>query len=359
MGSIWKSRIGLSIFGQSHGAAIGMILDGVPSGHKIDMDKLGAFLRRRAPGQYPWSSARKEEDIPEFVSGLVGNKTCGAPITAIIRNQNARSYDYKNLMDIPRPGHADFTAHMKYNGFWDSSGGGHFSGRLTAALCIAGGICLQILEEQGILIRAHICSIGGVADSPFDGVNIDMGVLAGLSEMAFPVFNHEVVPFMKSEIENAAAAQDSVGGVIGCIATGLPPGLGEPMFDGMENKIAQLVFAIPGVKGIEFGAGFEATGMSGSEHNDPFYWDGDSIKTRTNNHGGILGGITSGMPLVFRAAIKPTPSIARAQESVYLSKKESARLEVQGRHDPCIVPRAVPCVEAAAAIVVCDAVFGR
>ena len=328
MGSVWKNRLSLSIFGQSHGPAIGMTLDGVPAGEAVDLDQLRRFLQRRAPGQSPWSTPRKEADIPEFLSGLFDSKTCGAPIAAIIRNQDVRAADYEALRDIPRPGHADFTAHVKYGGHRDMSGGGHFSGRLTAPLCIAGGLCLQMLQRRGIAIDARILSLGEALDPPFDG-----------------------------EIERAKEAKDSVGGIIECIATGLPPGLGEPIFGGMESRISGLVFGIPGVKGIEFGAGFQAAAMRGSEHNDPFYFDGDHIKTRTNHHGGILGGITSGMPLVCRVAIKPTPSIGRAQESINLRTRESASLEIEGRHDPCIVPRAVPCVEAALAIAIFDAVL--
>ena len=363
MSSIWKNKLSLSIFGQSHGAAIGMTLDGVPAGIAIDMDELGAFLSRRAPGKQAWSSARKEDDVPEFLAGIVDGKTCGAPITAIIRNKNANPADYKELAKIPRPSHADFAAFMKYGEAWDSSGGGHFSGRLTAALCIAGGICLQILEKHGIFIGAHISSIGGVKDAPMDVINISKEALIKLSTKDFPTFDAKAAERMKQEIERAKNDGDSIGGSIGCVAIGIPAGLGEPMFDGMENQISRLIFAIPAVKGIEFGAGFEAASMRGSEHNDPFYWDESQetprIKTRTNNHGGILGGITTGMPLTFRVAIKPTPSIAMEQESVYLDKVESARIEIKGRHDPCIVPRALPCVAAVAAIVVYDAVLGE
>lgn len=327
MASTWSSRIALSIFGQSHGAAIGMTLDGIPAGKLIDLDVLQAFLNRRAPGQNNWSTPRREADKPEFLSGIVNGNTCGAPITAIIRNQNTRSGDYAELADIPRPGHADFTAQIKYGGFQDVAGGGHFSGRLTAALCIAGGICLQILAKYEITIEAQIVSIGGITDPQR----------------------------MMEEIERAKQDNDSVGGVIACTANNLPLGLGDPIFDGMENRIARLVFGIPAVKGIEFGAGFAAADMRGSEHNDPYYWDNGTIKTRTNNHGGILGGITSGMPLTFRVAIKPTPSIGKPQESVRFSAEESATLKIKGRHDPCIVPRAVPCIEAAAAIAIYDA----
>jgi len=319
-----------SIFGESHGPAIGVTIDGLPAGEAIDFDTLQAFLARRAPGNAPHTTPRKEADIPEFLSGIKSGKTTGAPLTAIIRNTNTRSADYAALTDTPRPGHADYTAHVKYGGQADMSGGGHFSGRLTAPLCIAGGICLQILARRGITIEARIASIGGVSGSEAE---------------------------MLAEIDRAKGDHDSVGGIIECTATGLPAGLGDPIFDGMENRIASLVFGIPGVKGIEFGAGFEAAAMRGSKHNDPFYWDSGTVKTRTNHHGGVLGGITTGMPLTFRTAIKPTPSIAHPQETVNLRTKQPATIEIQGRHDPCIVPRAVPCVEAAAAIAVYGAML--
>jgi chorismate synthase len=357
MGSTWKNRLSLTVFGQSHGAAIGVTLDGLPAGEPLDMDALGAFLQRRAPGRFPWSTSRQEADEPEFLSGLANGKTCGAPVTAVIRNKNARPADYDEIKNIPRPGHADYTAHVKYGGFADISGGGHFSGRLTAALCIAGGLCLQILKRRGICIGAHITSVGSVKDKLFDPVNIDEDTLKGLWEMDIPVLDTEAAPLIIKEIDQVKQDMDSIGGVIECAAIGLPAGLGDPMFDGMENRIAAFVFAIPAVKGIEFGSGFNAASMRGSEHNDPFYLSGGVVKTRGNHHGGILGGITSGMPLIFRAAIKPTPTIGKTQESVHLNNLEQASLAVAGRHDPCIVPRAVPCMEAAMAIAVCDAIF--
>ena len=360
MSSIWKNKLGLSIFGQSHSGAIGMTLEGIPAGEAVDVEQLQTFLSRRAPGRFPWATSRREDDIPEFLCGIVDGKTCGAPITAIIRNNNTRSSDYEEIKDIPRPGHADFTAHVKYKGFHDVSGGGHFSGRLTAALCIAGGICLQSLERRGISIGAHITQIGNIYSRFFDLRNPhepDKKMLSELYNMNIPVLEPEQGEKMIEEIMHAKENGDSVGGCIECAAIGLPAGLGDPVFGGMENRIASIVFGIPAVKGIEFGAGFKAASMSGSEHNDPFYWSGGEVKTRTNNHGGILGGITFGMPLIFRVAIKPTPSIGKEQESVSLSKKEPAKLNIQGRHDPCIVPRAVPCVEAAAAIAIMDALL--
>lgn len=358
MSSTWKgARLQLSLFGQSHGAAIGMTLDGLPAGGALDLDALQAFLARRAPGQNAWSTPRKEADVPEILSGILNGHTCGAPLAAMIRNGNTRSGDYANLLDVPRPGHADFTAQRKYHGFQDVAGGGHFSGRLTAALCVAGGLCLQLLQQRGIAIGAHIQSIAGVQDQSFDAVSVDAATLLLPASRAFPILDEGAGERMRAAIEDARRESDSVGGLIECAVLGLPAGLGEPMFDGMENRLAQMLFAIPAIKGVEFGAGFAAAALRGSTHNDAFYWDGDQVKTRTNRHGGILGGISSGMPLLFRTAVKPTPSIAQTQESVSLSRHESVSLNIQGRHDPCIVPRAVPCVEAAAALVICDALL--
>lgn len=362
MSSTWKNRLSVSIFGQSHGAAIGVVLDGVPAGESIDFAALGAFLSRRAPGRFPWATPRKEPDEPEILSGIVGSVTCGAPISAVIRNTNTRPADYANLGGdefIPRPSHADFAAHAKYGGAADLSGGGHFSGRLTAPLCVAGGICLQILARRGIFIGAHIAAVGAVKDDLFDAAAVDAKTLQNLAEMEIPVLNPKIAPKILEEINAAKKENDSVGGVVECAAIGLPAGLGAPMFGGMENIISQLVFAIPAVKGIEFGAGFSAAEKRGSENNDSFVVADGKIKTAANNHGGILGGITSGMPLIFRAAVKPTPSISRPQKSVDLKSKAPATLEIKGRHDPCIVPRAVPCFEAALAIAVLDAIFNR
>ncbi len=351
MSSSYGENIRLTIFGQSHSEAIGMTLEGIPAGAKIDMDKLGAFLERRAPGRNNISTPRKEADKPEFVSGLVGDTTCGAPICAIISNTNTRSQDYSKLKTTPRPGHADYTAEVKYGGNQDFAGGGHFSGRLTAPLCIAGGICKQLLALEGIEIMARISSIGDVCDN---------GELTGsLEDKDFPVVDDEQKETMKKKILEAKEQGDSVGGTIECCVLGLPVGLGDPMFDGMENRIASAVFGIPAIKGIEFGAGFEVSQMMGSKNNDAFYVKDGVIKTKTNNCGGILGGITNGMPLTFKVAVKPTPSIAMEQDSVNLVTLENTKLTVEGRHDPCIVPRAVPCVEAAAALAVYDAVLAR
>lgn len=353
MSSFNGEKIKLTIFGQSHGPAIGMTLDGIPAGLPIDFHQLQAFLNRRSPGQQDYSTPRKEADKPEFLSGILDGYTCGAPIAAIIPNTNTQSKDYSNLKDCPRPGHADYTAQMKYHGFQDVAGGGHFSGRLTAPLCIAGGLCKQWLENMGIKIAAHIVAIGGVTDEPeyLDWVHPRLDLI----QDDFPVINRLSGEKMREVIAEAKAHGDSVGGLIECIATGLPAGLGGPLFGGMESKIAQIAYGIPAVKGIDFGSGFSGAYMHGSENNDPFIVKNGHVETLTNYAGGILGGITTGMPLVFQVAIKPTPSIALPQQSISLNNMSNQTLEIQGRHDPCIVPRAVPVVEAAAAIAIWDA----
>ena len=353
MSSTYGENLKLSIFGQSHGAAIGMTLDGIPAGLPVDYTALNQFLARRAPGQGAYTTSRKEVDAPEFLSGLVNDRTCGAPIAAIIRNENTRSGDYENLKDCPRPGHADYTAQIKYGGYQDVAGGGHFSGRLTAPLCIAGGLCKQWLEAIGIYVQAHISVLAGIADDPlFQDWTSDK--LLPLCD-DFPVLNQDAGLRMKQAIADAKAEGDSVGGIIECVVTGLPAGLGDPMFGGMESRIASIIYGIPAVKGIDFGSGFSGSYMRGSENNDAFTIRDGKIVTETNNAGGILGGITNGMPLVFTAAIKPTPSIAKAQHSVSLTQMTEKSLQIHGRHDPCIVPRAVAVIEAAAAIAIYDA----
>ena len=354
MSSSYGKNIKLTIFGQSHSKAIGMTLEGIPAGKKIDYEKLFEFMQRRAPGKNAYSTPRKEADAPEFLSGVVGNITCGTPITAVIMNTNTRSSDYDILKNIPRPGHADYTGYVKYGEDRDYTGGGHFSGRLTAPLCIAGGIALQLLEDKGIKVYSHIASIGGIKDSAIDPLCPEKA-LSGVATKDFPVISDEQGEQMKDFIALKKAEGDSVGGVIECAVTGLPAGVGDPMFDGMENRIAEIIFGIPAIKGLEFGNGFEASELSGSENNDEFCIKDGKVETLTNNCGGILGGITNGMPLVFRVAVKPTPSIAKEQKSIHLSTKEETTLVVPGRHDPCIVPRAVPCIEAAAALAVYDA----
>ncbi len=351
MSSSFGKNLHLTIFGQSHSSAIGVTIDGLPAGEEIDLERLQRFLDRRAPGGRAYATARQEADRPEILCGMKDGVTCGAPLCALIRNTDTRSGDYAPFARIPRPGHADYTAWVKYGGYQDSAGGGHFSGRLTAPLCIAGGICLQLLEREGITLISRIASIGPVEDR---------GALASsTAEKEFPVVDDAQGAAMQAAIAAAKAEGDSLGGVIECAVMGLPPGLGEPMFGGMESLIAAAVFAIPAVKGVEFGAGFAAAALRGSEDNDPFAVEEGRVVTTTNHCGGILGGITNGMPLVFRAAVKPTPSIAREQQSICLETLAPAPLRVGGRHDPCIVPRAVPCMEAAAAIAIYDALLER
>ena len=355
MSSTYGEKLKLTIFGQSHGAAIGMTLDAIPAGLPVDIDALQKFLDRRAPGRDDYSTPRKESDKPEFLSGILNGYTCGAPIAAIIPNTNTRSDDYNNLKDCPRPGHADFTAQVKYSGFQDAAGGGHFSGRLTAPICIAGGLCKQWLEQMGIRIAAHIVAIGGVVDDPvyLDWADPDLDAVSA----DFPVLNPEAGEKMRKVIAEAKQDGDSVGGLIECLITGLPAGLGEPIFGGMESKIAQIIYGIPAIKGLAFGTGFTGSYMRGSENNDSFTIKDGEIKTLRNYAGGILGGITNGMPLVFEVAVKPTPSISKPQQSVSLSQMIEKELIIKGRHDPCIVPRVVPVIEAAAAIAIYDAIL--
>ena len=355
MSSTFGEYLKLSIFGQSHGSAIGMTLDGIPAGLPVDTEKLQQFLDRRAPGQHDWSTPRKEADAPEFLSGIVDGYTCGAPITAIIRNTNMHSGDYDHLKDIPRPGHADYTAHIKYGGYQDASGGGHFSGRLTAPLCIAGGLCKQWLEEMGIRIGAHIDFLGGITDSAFDPLDPELRFV----NSRFPVLCPQAGQAMRERIAEVQSQGDSIGGEIECAVSGAPAGIGEPMFGGVENRIAQVVYGIPGVKSLEFGAGKQVAYNTGSKMNDAFVLENGRVVTATNHCGGILGGITNGMPIIFRVAVKPTPSIGKLQRSVNLQTMEEVDLEIKGRHDPCIVPRAVPVVEAAAAIAIYDLILGN
>ena len=355
MSSTYGENLKMTIFGQSHGKAIGVTLDGIPAGLPIDLDKLQDFLNRRAPGQNDWSTPRKEEDRPDFLAGIVDGYTCGAPIAAMILNSNTRSGDYADLKDHPRPGHADYTAQIKYGGYQDAAGGGHFSGRLTAPLCIAGGLCKQWLENMGIQIGAHIIQIGNKTSQRFDATAPQLGKVGRL----FPTLTSEAAEAFQAQIAAARLDGDSVGGKIECAVTGLPAGLGEPMFGGVESRIAQLVYGTPAVKNVGFGLSDGFCSIRGSESNDPFAMDGSNVITTTNNCGGILGGITNGMPVIFDVSFKPTPSIAKPQQTVDLQTGQITTLQVKGRHDPCIVPRAVPVVEAAAAIAVFDMLLGN
>ncbi len=354
MSSMTGEKIKISVFGQSHSKAIGVVIDGLPAGKKLNIEKILKFMDRRAPGKNNLSTQRRESDTPEILSGLINGVTCGAPLCMVIYNENQHSADYDNIIDTPRPSHADYSAYMKYNGFNDVSGGGHFSGRLTAPLCFAGAVCMQILEDMGVEIKAHISKIKNVCDDKIDLVNIGNW---NTSEKDFPVINDTKGEEMIGEIETARQNGDSVGGVIECVVTGVKPGFGDPMFDGVENKLAKNIFGIPAVKGIEFGNGFSATDLYGSENNDEFIIDNGEIKTSTNNSGGINGGITNGMPIVFKTAIKPTPSIFKEQNSVSLKNMTEEKMQIKGRHDPCIVQRAVPVVEAVTAITVLDIII--
>ena len=355
MKSTYGEKLKITIYGESHSESIGVTIEGFPADFPVDEEKLAAFMARRAPGRDEFSTPRKEADKVEFLSGITDGLTDGGTIHAVIYNQNRKPKDYSDIADTPRPGHADYTAKMKYGADYNATGGGHFSGRLTAPMCIAGGICMQWLEAKGITIGAHIASIHGIEDKKFDSVNITSNELNSVKSKAFACIDDTAAEKMQSEILKARAEGNSVGGSIECAAVGLPAGIGEHMFDGLENRISLIAFGIPAVKGIEFGAGFDVCGMYGSENNDEFYFnENGEIRTRTNNCGGILGGISNAMPVVFRVALKPTPSIALTQNTVSLSKKENTTINIGGRHDPCIVQRAVPCVEAVAAIAITD-----
>ncbi|MBE6995189.1 MAG: chorismate synthase [Ruminococcaceae bacterium] len=353
MSSEFGKLLRIAVFGQSHGKAIGVHMDGLPAGEAIDMDALYAFMRRRKPGANPLSTPRKEADLPIFLSGVENGVTCGAPLCAIIENSDQHSGDYAKLANTPRPSHADYTAWVKWGGQADMRGGGHFSGRLTAPLCIAGGIARQILARRGIYVGAHLASVGGEQDAAFP-LHPTADLFDSIAAKPFPVLDDEAGERMQQAILDARQAQDSVGGVIECAAIGLPAGLGDPMFDGLENRLAAALFGIPAVKGVEFGLGFGSALLRGSENNDPFRMEDGRVVTETNRAGGILGGITTGMPVTLRVAVKPTPSISKPQQTVDLSTGENTELVIGGRHDPCIAHRAVPVVEAVTAAVLLD-----
>ena len=352
MSSTYGDKIKISIFGESHGNGIGVVIDGLPAGVKIDMDRVLVQMSRRAPGKDRTATPRLEKDLPKVLSGMLGDTLTGAPLCAVIENTNTKSGDYSNLLACPRPGHSDYTAFVKYNASNDIRGGGHFSGRLTAPIVFAGAVCRQILESKGIKIAAHINSIGTVNDAPFNPVCIEDELIDKLNNSTFALIDGSVEEAMREQVEDARMSLDSIGGTIECAVTGIDAGIGEPMFEGVEGVIAKAVFGVPAIKGIEFGKGFELAQMRGSQSNDPFRYENGNVVTETNNCGGILGGITNGMPLIFRAAVKPTPSISQKQRTVDLQKKENAELEIHGRHDPCIVPRAVPVIEAVTAIAI-------
>ena len=353
MSSEFGKQLRVSVFGQSHGKAIGVNIDGLPAAEAIDLDELNAFLDRRKPGKSPLSTARKETDTPVFLSGLEDGVTCGFPMCVMITNSDQHSSDYSELADKPRPSHADYTAHIKWGGHADMRGGGHFSGRLTAPLCVAGGIAKQILARRGVYVGAHLAAVGTEDDAPFP-LHPTKELFDAVATKPFPVLDDGAGERMQALILEARQNLDSVGGIIECAAIGLPAGLGDPMFDGIENRLAAALFGIPAVKGVEFGLGFGSARLHGSENNDPFAVEDSKIVTTANRAGGILGGITTGMPVTLRVAVKPTPSISSPQRTVSLSAMEDAELVIRGRHDPCIAHRAVPVVEAVTATVLLD-----
>ena len=357
MSSSIGNTVKLSLFGESHGDAVGAILEGLPAGIELNEEKLLAFMKRRQGGNSPYTTPRKEADLPRFLSGVYEGKTGGTPIAVTIESNNKRSGDYQ--LDLPRPSHADYAARMRFGETVDLRGGGHFSARLTSALCAVGYLCIETLEKEGIFIGTHLSSVGNVSDIPFDPVHVSCADFDRVLAHDFPTLDETAAEQMKKEIAEASLASDSVGGTVECAVIGMKAGYGTPLFDGVENKLSAALFALGGVRGIEFGCGFAASSMRGSAHNDAFRMQNGEIVTETNRHAGILGGMTSGMPILFRLAFKPTASIALPQNTVSLSKGENAVLELHGRHDPCIALRALPCVEAMTAITLADIVFGQ
>lgn len=354
MSSIIGTKVKISVFGESHGEAIGVVIDGLPAGYDIDFNRVYEEMKRRAPGQSNLSTTRVEKDLPRVLSGIFQGKTTGAPLTAIVENSNIKSKDYSELKIKMRPSHADYPAMIKYKGFNDYRGGGHFSGRLTAMFVFVGAVCKEILKDNNIFIGAHIKSIANIKDDSFDRVNISGELLDELREESFPTLNKNICEKMKAEILKAKADGDSVGGIIEAAVINLPTGLGNPMFYSVESVLSHMLFSIPAVKGVEFGEGFNITTLRGSQANDEYYIEDEKVKTYTNNNGGILGGLTTGMPVTFSVAFKPTPSISLRQNTVNMVTKSDDMLEVHGRHDPCVVQRAVPVVECAAAVAILD-----
>ena len=346
MPSVYGQKLKLSVFGESHGEAIGVVIDGFPAGMKLDYDFISSHMKRRAPGG-DLSTPRKEADIPRIVSGVSDGFTNGFPICAVIENTNQHSSDYAKM--LPRPNHADYPATLKYGEHCELRGGGHFSGRLTAPLTFAGALCLQCLSLKGVTVGAHIKQILNVADSSFD-TSVRASDLKALAKKEIPTLDPMAAEAYTTIIGSAKMRGDSVGALIECAAIGLPAALGEHMFGSVESEISQLCFAVPGVKGIGFGAGFDFCRMYGSQANDAYEYKGGKVVTKTNNCGGIVGGMTTGMPVVFTVAMKPTPSIFVEQDTVDLEKGENAKLNIKGRHDPCIALRAVPVIESVAAV---------
>ena len=354
MSGNWGNHLKLTIFGESHGGGIGMVVDGLPAGMEVDENAIAFDMARRAPGGDEAATARKEGDTVELLSGVYKGRTTGTPISGLIRNKDTRSGDYAQHSSLARPSHADYTGFVRYGGYNDPRGGGHFSGRLTAPLVFAGALVRLWLAQQGVTVGAHILSIGSEEEQGFDSCAIEAHQLEALRQARFPVLEEGSEERMRAVIMQAKAQADSVGGVIECAAVGVPAGWGSPFFDSVESTAASLLFSIPAVKGIEFGGGFALAAMRGSAANDPLRIEEGKVITTSNNNGGIVGGITNGMPIVVRAAFKPTPSIGIEQDTVDLTKYENAKVTVHGRHDPCIVVRAVPVVEAALLIALAE-----
>lgn len=350
-------NIHIQIFGQSHSEMIGCVIDGLPAGIKIDEDKIASFMARRAPGKDALSTARSESDAPRVVSGLYNGYTCGAPLTAPIANSDRRSSDYESIKNTPRPNHADYSAYLRYRGYADYRGGGAFSGRMTAPLCFAGSVASQLLEKYGVTVGAHVYSIPGAQDTPFDPLLVTAEQLRELYSKRPAVISDDAAAKMTELTAKARAEGNSLGGIIECAALGIPGGTGDPRFDGLESQIALICFGLPAVKGIEFGIGFAFGTSTGAEVNDQMYARDGNIMFSSNNCGGICGGISDGRPVIFRCAFKPTPSIALKQTTVNITDNQTAEIEISGRHDPCVVFRAVPAVESAAAIAVADAIL--
>lgn len=358
MSSSFGKNLKITLFGESHGEQVGAVVDGIAPGLKIDFDQLQIMLNRRKPGQGALTTQRSESDIPQIVSGVVEGVTTGTPICALFQNKDTKSKDYSLYKEVARPGHTDFVANERYNGFQDVRGGGHFSARITAGLVFAGALAKQQLEQEGILICSHIARVGSIEDKDFP-LHLNSEQIRTLQNSKFPLLDTKIQALMEAEILSAKEQGDSVGGQIGCMVLGLPAGLGDPFFDSVESVISHLVFSIPAVKAIEFGTGVKSAQMLGSTHNPSLRIENGDVVETTNHNGGILGGITNGMPLVFKATFKPTPSIAKEQQTVNFQTKEEVNLKIKGRHDPCVALRAAPVVEAAAAIAVLDIYMGR
>ena len=354
MAATYKNHIELTIFGESHGKAIGIVIGNLPSGIHIDEQEIAQDMKRRAPGQNLMSTARKEADHVEIISGLQDGITTGAPLTGLIYNSDQHSKDYSLLKTHMRPGHSDYPAYVKYQGFNDVRGGGHFSGRITAPIVFAGNIAKQILKQKGIRVGAHILSIGSIQDQKFD-MQVNDDLLDELLEKSYPTIDSAVFSQMEETILNARKDLNSVGGKVECVALHVPAGIGEPFFDSLESHLSSLMFSIPAVKSVSFGDGDTIDTMLGNEANDEYYYDEDGlVKTTTNHNGGITGGISNGMPITVTVSFKPTPSIAKKQNTINVDTQENVELEIKGRHDPCIVQRAVVVVEAMMALGILD-----